>query len=325
MSSKIRDILVTIRDFLFSTFNKEFLIFLFFLILSSAYWLMSVLNDTMEREIEIPVQLTNVPQNVMVIGDSSITVRAVVRDKGYAFFTYFHGDRILPIKVPFPNYAKSSDKVTVTQAELQKMVREQLYGSTKIISLKPANLEIEYNYGLRKLIPVQLLGKVKTSGNYYLTRVQFSPESVYVYSSQHILDSIKVAHTVHQDMLDVTDTVTQVVRLKHLKGVKMLPSKVKMTLYTDIMTEAETVVPVTPAHVPVGTILRTFPTQVTVRYVVGASQFKNVNESDFMVEADYSSTGNGTTSKCQLRLVKSPKVVRNPMLMTTEADYLIEQ
>lgn len=325
MSSKLHDILVTIRDFLFSTFNKEFLIFLFFLILSSAYWLMSVLNDTMEREISIPVRLTHVPQNVMLIGDSSVTVRAVVRDKGYAIFTYIHGERIMPINVSFTNYDKSADKIVVTQSELQKLVKDQLYGSTKIVSIKPSQLEIPYNYGLRKRVPVRLLGKVKTSDSYYLTRVQFEPDSIYVYSTQRILDSILTAYTVRQDITDVTDTVTKMVVLKSQNGVKMVPSKVKMTLCTDIMTEAMVSVPITPSNVPVGFILRTFPTQVKVRYVVGASQFKNIVESDFKVEADYSSTKDGTTPKCQLRLVKSPSIVRNPVLSASEVDYLIEQ
>lgn len=325
MSKNFRDILIAIRDFLFSTFNKEFLIFLFFLVLSSAYWLMSVLNETMEREVIIPVQLVGVPKNVIVIGDSALSVRAVVRDKGYALATYKYGEKIRPIKIPFSTYARSTDKVTVNPSELQRIVRDLLYGSSRVVSLKPERLEIPYNFGLRKRVPVKMLGEVKTSDNYYLARVEFQPESVYVYASARLLDSITVAYTVRQNIDNINDTITHNVALKRVNGARYFPSDVKMTLFTDIMTEAVTMVPVTAVNVPAGSILRTFPSQVQVRFVIGASQYKQIDESDFRVEADYATTNEGTADKCQLRLIKTPREARNPMLIQSEVDYLIEQ
>lgn len=325
MFDKLIDTLVKIRNFLFGIFNKEFLIFLFFLMLSSVYWFMSVLNDTMEREVTIPVQLVNVPRNIVVLGDSALSVRAVVRDKGYAILTYFHGDRIKPVDIPFDQYAHPTEKVTLTAAELTKLVKDMLYGSTRVVSLKPDKLEIPFNYGQKKRVPVKLVGDVSTSDKYYLTRVQFDPDTVFIYSTPHILDSIHIAYTEKQALKNVTDTVTRMVNLRRIAGAKTVPSTVKMTLYTDVMTEAETMVPITPVNVPEGTTLRMFPSQVSVHYVVGASQYKQINVDDFRVEADYKSTSNGTSNKCQLRLVRSPRLVRNPSLSISETDYLVEQ
>ena len=318
------DIVTAVRDFLFNTFNKEFLIFLFFLMLSSAYWLMSVLNDTMEREIEIPVQLVNVPKNVIVIGDSAINLKVVVRDKGYAIATYMYGDRIKPVNISFTSYSRS-DKVFVTNLELQKIVRDQLYGSTKLVAIKPDHLDVPYNLGLRKLVPVKLLGNIDTSGNYYLARVEFSPESVYVYASNHLLDSITAVYTSRQNIQEVADTVTRTIPLKRIDGVKFVPSSVKMTLYTDIMTEVTTTIPVSAINVPDGYVLRTFPSQIQVKYVIGASEYKKIDEHDFKVVADYSTTEDGSTPKCQLRLLKFPRTAHNPVLESSEVDYLIEQ
>lgn len=325
MLNRFFDILVNIRNFLFSIFNKEFLIFLFFLMLSSVYWVMSVLNDTMEREVTIPVHLVNVPKNIIILGDSSLSVRATVRDKGYAIFTYFHGDRIKPVNVPFDLYARTSEKLTLTAAEMAKLVKDMLYGSTRVVSIKPDKLEIPFNFGQKKKVPVKLLGDISTSDKYYLARVQFDPDTVYIYSTPHILDSIHIAYTEKQNFHDVNDTITKIVNLKKILGAKAVPSTVKMTLYTDIMTEAETMVPITPVNVPDGMMLRMFPSQVSVRYVVGASQYKSINEADFKVEADYNSTDGGQTNKCQLRLVRSPRLVRNPTLSISETDYLVEQ
>ena len=42
------------RDFLLRLLNKEFLVFLFFLLVSTAFWFMTTLNETYEKEIKIP-------------------------------------------------------------------------------------------------------------------------------------------------------------------------------------------------------------------------------------------------------------------------------
>lgn len=325
MPDRIRDILVTFRDFLFGIVNKEFLIFLFFLVLSSVYWLMSVLNDTMEREIDVPIQLVGVPKNVIVIGDSVTTVKTVVRDKGYAIAMYLYGDKVSPVDIPFGNYTHEGDVLTLTSQELTKLIRPHLFGSSRIVSVKPAKLEIPFNTGHSKLVPVRLSGSVAASDNYAIARVEFQPDSVNIYASSHILDDINSVYTVKLDVSGVTDTITRIVSLKNVKGVKAYPGKVRMTVYPDIMTEAVSSVPITSINVPVGVVLKTFPSSVDVRYVVGTSQFKNLNDADFEVVADYQSTNDGTADKCQLRLVKSPSAARSPMLLTSEVDYLIEQ
>ena len=55
-----------LRDFLFSIVNREFLIFLFFLVVSGVFWLLSTLNDTDEYEYAIPISLKGVPRDVII-------------------------------------------------------------------------------------------------------------------------------------------------------------------------------------------------------------------------------------------------------------------
>lgn len=325
MLRRLTNILTIVRDFLFSTFNKEFLIFLFFLVLSSAYWLMSVLNDTMEREIVVPVKLSDIPKNVIILGDHKTEVRAVIRDKGYTLASYVFGDHIHPVKVAFSTYARDKETCTVTAFELQKLISLQLYGSSKVVSVKPEKIEFKYNFGLHRKFPVKLYGTVRPSETYYLSRISFNPESVTVYGSARALDSIKAVYTTSQRIVNFSDTLQRTVQLRAIPAVKIVPAQTTMTLYPDIMTEAVTMVPITAINVPAGAVLRTFPAQAQVRYVIGASQYNSIDTSTFTVVADYESTENGTSPKCTLRLAKSPSIARNPVLLTTQVDYLIEQ
>ena len=77
-----------VRKFLFSNLNKQFLIFLFFVFLSSIFWLIMTLNDTYEKEIKIPVRVNNIPKNVVLTSSSNDTIRVVVRDLGWTILSY---------------------------------------------------------------------------------------------------------------------------------------------------------------------------------------------------------------------------------------------
>lgn len=317
--------MLAVRDSLLSVLNREFLIFLFFLILSATYWVMSVLNDPMEREILVPVRISDIPRNVIVFGDEEMQIRVVVRDKGYTIATYLYGEIIKPVNLQFSAYSKTNERISVNSSELQKLISKQLYASTKIVSVKPEKIDLQYNYGMNKKVPVKLLGNIRPAKTYYLASMRFTPDSVTVYSSSSALDSIASVYTINQDVRDVKDTLKITTKLKPIANAKVVPSEVELAIYPDIMIEATAMVPVQTINVPERSVLRVFPSHVQVQYIVGASQYNRIDMNEFMVVADYENTDKGTNKHCPIRLIKAPKEVRSPLLVVSQVDYLIEQ
>lgn len=88
-----------VRDFLFAAVNGEFLIFLFFFALAGVFWLLMSLNETLEREIKVPVRLVNVPDNVVLMSNETDTVKLTLRDKGLVLAGYVYGDGLKPINL----------------------------------------------------------------------------------------------------------------------------------------------------------------------------------------------------------------------------------
>ena len=314
-----------IRDFLFSIVNKEFLIFLFFLVLSTTYWLMSVLNETMEREIIVPVKLTNIPDNAIVLTDETVPLRVTVRDKGYTIAAYLYGEELPTIKLPFVTYFKGEQRCVVNTNELNKLVAAQLYSSSKILSIKPERLEFPFNQGQHKRLPIKLQGTVKPADSYHLARISFSPDSVMVYSSQQMLDSLQIVMTEPVNIRDFNDTISQKIKIESIKGSKIVPNEVRMTLYPDILVEATINVPITPINVPEGMVMRTFPSQIQVNYIIGAARYHKINQKSFTVVADYAATNEGEHKQCLLKLVKAPSDARSTKLKANYVDYLLEQ
>lgn len=314
------------RSFLLAFANKKLLVFLFFLFLSTIFWLSIALNEIVEKEISVPLRLVNVPQNAVITTPLPDSVRVTLRDKGFALIPYLYGDKLHPITITFSSYAhKGANVGQVPTSDIQKGILQALYASTKIVSIKPDKFEFYYNYGLSKKVLIRLMGTIKTASGYYLSQVRFNPERVTIYASKHLLDSITHVYTKPLHINNIVDTMQQTILLQKLKGVKIVPSTVKLTLYPDILTEEAIEVPITAVNMPEGKVLRTFPSRVKVLYSVGASRYRTISANGFRVEVDYNEMQKNSSEKCTIVLKTFPSNISNARLETSQVDYLIEQ
>lgn len=315
-----------LKTFLSDFSGKEFLIFLFFLALSGAFWLMMTLNETYEVEFKVPLVLTGVPKNVVITSEPSDTVKISLKDKGYVIMVYTTYQKLRPLAAKFSAYAdKRKGHGEIPYTDLLKMVRQQVFGSTAITAVKYDKLDFSFNYGQNRKIKIELSGNIVPSDNYYLAHVQIVPEYATVYASKQVLAKIQSVLTENLDISNFNDTVTRVVDLRSIASAKVVPSKVKVTLYPDVLTEGSVEVPITTVNKPESLVVRTFPQTVKVKYNVGSNLYRFVRPSDFVVNVDYREIAAHPSDKCNLYLHSNSRYARNPRLETTQVDYLIEQ
>ena len=318
----VRNILKAVRNFLFSGLNKEFLIFLFFLALSGAFWLLMTLNETMEREFKIPMRLTGVPRNAVITGELPDTVRVTVRDKGFTLVTY----DFRPLVFRFSNYADEDEgKGMIPLADVQKQVLSQMYGSSKLLQVKPGKFDFYFTYGTSKKVPVVFRGKITTNKSYYLAHTEFYPSMVTVYANKQQLDKLQTVEIEPFNYRNLQDTIRQAVRIKKIRGVKIVPPTVRLSVYPDVLTEEAIEVPITAINMPPGMVLRTFPSRVTVRFTIGASLFRTIKPNLFKVVVDYEELAANPSDKCTLQLRSVPRSVSKASLEIDRVDYLLEQ
>ena len=323
-----------VRNFLFSSVNKEFLIFLFFLGLSGLFWLTMTLDDTYEKEFTIDVRLADIPKNVVITSDIDSVVRFVVRDKGYIIGLYMFQEQFRPVFFDFQSYTDHKGNGLIPSVDVLKQINQQLYKSSKIMAIKGDNLTFEFNYGRHKKVPVSLLGTVIPDDGYYLSHVQFTPDSVDVYAAKEILDSIQQAYTVRQDLHKFSEVKELWVNLRKIRKAKCVPAQVKVKLFPDILTEEEVEVPIEAINVPKDKMLRTFPGKVSIKFVVGAKQLQTMPKNPatrdllptgFRVVVDYIEIVKHKSDKCHLNVQNTPIGIHNARPATDYVDYLIEQ
>ena len=315
-----------IRKFLFSQMSKEVLIFLFFLLLAGGFWLNLALNETYEKEFSIPVSVVGAPKNVVLTSSETDTVKVTIRDKGFTLLTYMYGDILKKINLNFRSYSKNNGTGSISAQDLQKMVYQQLASGSRITSVKPEKLEFFYNYGAKKMVPVRWSGRVIPEELYFISRVEYSPDSITIYAPEEKLDSINMVYTEQLNYANFRDTLVATCELNKIKGVKMVPDRVKVTFFTDVLTEEKIEgIPVEGVNMPEGMILRTFPAKVSVSFVTGVSTFRNLKREDFTVIADYNEIKRNSSEKCRIYLKEVPAGISRTRLETTSVDYLVEK
>ena len=314
-----------IRRILFNSTSKQIMIFLFFLVLSGVFWLFLTLNESYEQEIKVIYKIKGIPKNVVLTSHEIDTIRVTIRDKGWVILRYLYND-YRSVNINYKNYDRGNGSGIASSSEIKRLIAKQLETSTIVNSIKPDRLEFFYNNGERKRVPVRWAGRVIPEQLYFISHVQYMPDSVDIYSSREKLDSIKVIYTEALNYAGFRDTLIVDCKLSHQKDVKVVPENIRIGFYTDVLTE-ESIdgVPIRAINMPEGKVLRTFPPKVKIRFITGVSQFRTLRPEDFIVIADYKEISQHPSEKCNIYLKTVPHGISRATLDIKKVDYLIEE
>ena len=315
-------------DFLFSRRSREFSVFLFFLVVAAGFWLLQTLDETFETEVRVPIELTDVPEDVVITTPLPSQLHVTVRDRGTMLIRYWRHS-VDTLRFSFGEYdgGTVNGRVRIPQADVQKLLQERLLGTTKVQAIRPDTLEYYYNHGLNATVPVVVAGEVDTNPHYYLLDVQTSPSEVQVFASAATLDTLTAVRTIPVSLTDLQENTTVDVALRPIRGAKIDPERVKLTATVDVYMENTIDVPVVSLNFPAGKQLRTFPSTVQVTYTIGYARSREVTRKNFVSVVTYEELlelqEKGAT-KIPVRLKSIPEGVNNVRIEPSEVDYLVE-
>jgi hypothetical protein len=315
----------SIKDFFLRFWSKEFLVFLFFLTVSTSFWFLTTLNDTYETDIIVELRLEKVPERVVITENLPETFKMTVRDKGFNLLRYITISPIQPLRLQFSHYAGKGGHGGITSADVLKMMKQHVSESTKIVAVKAEHWDFYYTYGEHRKLPVLIGGQIKAKSDYYVMRTSIYPDSVTVYASEEAFDTITAIYTEPFVLDGLTESVKMSQRLQHVYGTKFSKSDtVSVSIFVDRLTEITVSVPVKMVNWPDNIQIKTFPAMVGVRVSVGVSNLSLVKPDLFSVVVDYKDMPKDSHKRFPLRLTAQPKGIIKAYLKTTEIDYIIE-
>lgn len=305
--------------------NRQFLIFLFFLALSAVFWLFQALGETYEEDFQVPIELKNVPGNVVITTDLPQALHVSLRDKGSLLMAYRYTRQFKPVVIDFNACSNPSGHVVVQAQDLMRQIVPQLMPGTQVVGVKPDTVEFYYNYGLCKRVPVVVQGTIRPDRLFTLAAVKQSRDSVLVYASKSQLDTITAAYSKPLSLLNLTDTAQVRAEFVKVKGAKFVPNQVDLTFCIDRLVEKTVQVPVRQVNFPASKQLRTLPATVNVTFQVGMGLYRQITNENFVLVVNYEDLLRTKGNQCHLSLKTIPAGVSHVRITPQDVEYVIEE
>ena len=315
----------TIRRCLSKILNKQFLVFLFFLALSTTFWIFQTMEETYEEDFYVPIQLTNVPKNVVITTDLPSNFHISVRDKGRILLGYKYTRNFRPVNVDFNTYATPSGHAIIRSSELRKQIATQLQQGSQLLSVKPDTVDFYFNYGQCKRVPVVIQDQVKPERMFSISHRKLSQDSVTVYASSNILDTLTAAYTQPIQRENVSDTTQISQPFVKVDGVKYEPARVNVTYCVDRLVEKTINIPVQQVNFPASKQLRTFPATVNVTFQVSMGMYRQITRDNFIIVINYEDLLKNKSNQCRLTLKTIPQGVSHVRILPESVEYIIEE
>lgn len=303
--------------------NRDLLVFLFFVCLSTALWTLQELRKVTEDTVEMPLKYVNLPKDYVVTNELPEHLKLTLEGRGSDLIRYRLGRELETLEIDLGEIAKGKKSVSTAAylGQIQKIVME-----SQIKRVYPETIPVTIEKQKKKRVPVALVATIDIHQQYTLCdSVQVSPSHITVYGPQKELSEIDTIYTEHIVLEDIKDTLNQQVELKCIKNVRYSDSIISIKVNTEKFTEKSIQVPITPKNVPHGYVLRIFPSSVSINYQVGLSHYEKIDASAFALEVDYKEAKNSGKDKLKIKIQKSPSKAFNIKLKSESVDYIIEE
>ena len=304
--------------------SREVVTFLFFFVLAFFLWYMYNIGTQREISRRIPISYIGVPDNVQLEKELPEELKFVLKDEGKIIWSYqkSHFDTL---KIDLTAQFDDNSPIEIKFDEQFQKILSLLSPTTKVVELNPGYFTSKYIRLYSKLVPVVTSNVIKLAPQHVMyDTVAFSPKYVSLLGTKESVDSISYLYL--EPITETFDkTTTIAVNIQKPQGVNISRPSVNVTVPVEMCTEKEVIVPIIVENLPQNTKVRTFPSEIKIRFSVGLSHYNSVTESTFRAIFDYNDILlNPDKNTATLQLDYTSGYIFNIQLHPSEVEYIIE-
>ncbi|MCU4175409.1 CdaR family protein [Carboxylicivirga sp. N1Y90] len=311
--------------------DKNALIFMVFLFLSTCFWILLALSkDDYNTELDYPVRFTNNNQNELIKVDLRRDLTLKVKGGGFSILKYQLNDQFLTESIDLTDLPRitmnETQGVVLSTSQYMTRIEGRLANGLSLLDISPDTLFIPLEEKISKKVPVRLMANISFEQQCQLAGdISLNPDSVLISGSQNIIDTLQFIDSKQLDFEDLKDTIVRNVALKEYDWVEISPKRVVLNIPVEPFTETSVLVPVQSLNLPDSLDLKSFPSQIKVSYRVGLSN-KLFGSQDFKVVIDFNDYNlNKLPTRLKLKMLKTPDGISNLDYSPVFIEYLLEK
>jgi YbbR domain-containing protein len=313
-------------------FDRKLLVFLFFLFLSTIFWLLNELSKNSTTTIAYPVKYTNLPKDKVLVKELPSRFELTIEAPGYTLLKYKVSNRLLPLIFDLNQYGftimggSSSQKFFILTSRVRTGIARQLRSDVQILNISPDSLIFEFGEIVQKRVPVVPDLSIELAKQYMVAgEITIDPDTIMVSGPDLIIDTIQQVFTRKEALTGVNQSTTHSINLEAIKNVTYSEKKVTITIPVEQFTEAVLDIPIEKVHVPDSLILKTFPGTVTLTCKVSLSNYEKLTPHHFRAVVDYEAIEKKLGNKLKVSIVKAPEYVRSIRFHPVNVEFIIEK
>lgn len=320
MKDKVRYIIQRVSTALRSSRGKDVLTYLMFVAVAFVFWVFMSLDTEMQRDFDVPVEISEIPDSVTLIGQPPASLAVSVKSKDSHLVRFLWG-KMSPVKFKWADNV-SDGSLLLPAARMDTKLRDYFGPGVEIVSCRPDSLRIPYTTQPGVKVKLIVQADIHPNLQYIVSGSPYADvDSVTLYSVNDIPHSLKMVSTEPIVKSGLKDTARYEVKVKPIAGVRIVPDKVTVTVPVEPLIARKRMAAIEPQGVPAGKHLVTFPSKVEVSYLVPMSAYNDEYPLKAFVEyADVKNPGN----KIPVTLSMIPSIYHSVSFSPESVEYIIE-
>lgn len=309
--------------------NQKVLIFLFFLALSTIFWLLNALDHNFSTNITYPIKYIHLRPDMEMVDDIPENISLNVSGHGYVLLRSIITSSRHPvifriITLNFNNIPKDTNHYYLLTRNLKENIQRQLGSELVLNYLSPDTLYYTFSPIVRKKVHVVPDIDIEFEKQYMQGGSIVSiPDSIIITGPKSIVDTIEKIKTVYKNFDHTDKTFSEELKLEPVEGVSLIKKSVIISVPVEKFTESSINIPIKVLNIPDSLEMKLFPTFIKINYIVALRNYNKVSSWNFRATVDYKMVHASINNKLKVTLERQPAIVHSVSFRPKYVDYII--
>lgn len=309
--------------------QRRFIIFLFFVVLSTAFWFARSLSEEYESNVSYPVKYVNFPEDKVLVGNVPEKLQLRVRAKGFSILRSKMNLNLVPLRFNVNSFSLSNlgtDTLYIITGTVKDVLSAEL-GNMVILDISPDTLFFPFTGMEVKKVAVKPI--LDLHDKFYLQQymqnghVKVFPETIIISGPGSLVREIRYIQTKPLSFSNLSDTIRINCDLETPEMVTLSQQSVQVTIPVDRYTEVEERLTIAPLNVPDSLSMIAIPGQISATYRICLSNYRKVLNNPLIPRIDYMTIQESDLQRLTVFLADTPDYISNLRFNPEVTEYLI--
>lgn len=313
--------------------NPRIVVFFICLLISSVFWLFTILSKDYSHTRKYPVAYKNAPAARPISKELPDTLLITFEGTGMNLLAHhwFSVPGKIEIDLGQMRFGEGeNENIGILNLGLQQgQIAEQLNsGPLRISRIFPGQVNCRFELSYSRILPVKPLLQLDFADQHHLSgEIFFSPKKILVRGSRPEIEKLDTIYTRVLSLKKLHSGGNYIVPLAIPKDYKTIALPCKNALLNipvEKFTEAEVNCTIEVAGVQFPYNIKLFPEKVTVSCQIPLSKFRNVKPGDFRIVADAGKINDKSPGPLlPLHIARAPAFSRNCRLEPNAVEFVL--